>query len=324
MGGKGFCLKMPLLSRGASKSFWELRVTNLTFQSAGGVWLSWLHFALWYVSPSSGILSMRIPSTSTWSQSKLLPYYRVAAETHCMADSPWPLHEPCRHFLNFHSDSPYQHVSLGSDWNLGCCCPQCAALTRLIVREGDCVCCEGASWAKTPKTPAIQAPGPVEGVCMSHLLLSCHGKDFQCRSYSGSLDYTWKPLLGEQSISEQEFEITWNGWDPKWQLRGAGEGCGDRWFPLWKSTVRRGICQRVSSSRGRGVGQGCRGVRAKGYAQKPQRAMAAIPQCLEIGSCRPASSIQESSTIMHIPELLALSPEQQGWLSSRKFHLAIL
>lgn len=174
--------------------------------------------------------------------------------------------------------------------------------------------------AADPQDPSNAGTTTCGGVSMSHLLLSCHGKDFQCRSYSGSLDDTWKPLHGEQSISEQEFGITWNGWDPKGQPRGAREGCGDRWFPLQKRTLWRGLCWRVSFSRGRDVSQGCRGVRAKGYAHKPQRAMATIPQCLEIGSCRPTSSIQESSTIMHIPELLALSPGQQGWLSSRKFH----
>lgn len=68
---------------------------------------------------------------------------------------------------------------------------QCAALPGFIVREGDCLCCGGASCSRAQREhPAIQAPRPVEGVSMSHLLLSCHGKDFQCRSYSGSLDYT--------------------------------------------------------------------------------------------------------------------------------------
>lgn len=109
----------------------------------------------------------------------------------------------------------------------------------------------------------IYAPGAVQ-VSMSHLLLSCHGKDSQSQSCSSSLDYTWKSLYGEQSISQQEFEITWNGWDPKWQSRRARGGCRGRWFLLKKETPREGNAKGCLLLRGRSVGQGCRWVRAPG------------------------------------------------------------
>lgn len=124
---------------------------------------------------------------------------------------------------------------------------------------------------------------------MSHLLLSCHGKDSQCRSCSSSLDYTWKPLHGEQSISEQEFEITWNGWDPKRQPKGAREGCGGRWLLLQKGTWR-GLCQRVSSSKREGRGSRLQGGETtRGYVHGPHKATAAILWCEEGGNCRTAS-----------------------------------